>query len=158
MRLIGPLQMASDALEAPGKPCPSSAGVASRVLGGIAQAGPLATLLRLRIAGIQSLRHDRFRPWPMSPPSAASTKGVLDEQTVSGQLQTALNSRIALEQAKGIVAEQTGAEMGEAFELLRGYARHHNRRLRDVVAEVIKRELPADQLGATLRTRSVTNV
>lgn len=82
---------------------------------------------------------------------------VLQEKVVvSGQLQTALNSRIALEQAKGIVAERAGVEMGEAFELLRGYARRHNRRLRDVVAEVINRELAADQLGVT--SRSATNV
>ena len=84
---------------------------------------------------------------------------VLDEKTVvSGQLQTALNSRIALEQAKGIVAEQAGVEMGEAFAMLRGHARHHNRRLGDVVAEVLNRDISADQLGAAPRTSSATGV
>ncbi len=42
--------------------------------------------------------------------------------------------------------------MGEAFTLLRGHARHHNRRLRDVVAEVINRDLSADQLRVAPRT------
>ena len=84
---------------------------------------------------------------------------VLDQQTVvSGQLQTALNSRIALEQAKGIVAEQANLEMGEAFDLLRSHARHHNRRLRDVVAAVINRDLSADQLRVAPRTSSASDV
>lgn len=84
---------------------------------------------------------------------------VLQERAVvSGQLQTALNSRIAVEQAKGFVAERTGVELGEAFELLRGYAHHHNRRLRDVVADVITRELAADQLRVAPRTSSTTSL
>jgi len=84
---------------------------------------------------------------------------VLQERSVvTGQLQTALNSRIALEQAKGIVAEQAGLEMGQAFELLRGYARHHNRRLSDVVAEVINRSLSADQLRVTPHTGAATHL
>ena len=84
---------------------------------------------------------------------------VLQEHTVvSGQLQTALNSRIALEQAKGIVAEQASLDMGEAFELLRGHARHHNRRLRDVVTAVINREFSADQLRITPRASATTDV
>ncbi len=77
---------------------------------------------------------------------------------MSGQLQTALNSRIAVEQAKGLIAEQADLDMGEAFELLRGHARHHNRRLRDVVAEVINRDLSADQLRVGPRTSSATEV
>ena len=82
---------------------------------------------------------------------------VLQERTVvTGQLQTALNSRIAVEQAKGMVAEQAGVDMGEAFELLRSYARSHNRRLGEVVAAVIKRELSADQLRFAPRTGSAT--
>ena len=78
---------------------------------------------------------------------------VLQERTVvTGQLQTALNSRIAVEQAKGMIAEQAGVDMGEAFDLLRQHARRHNRRLRDVVAEVINRDLSADQLRSGPRT------
>ncbi len=83
---------------------------------------------------------------------------VLQEQgVVSGQLRTALNSRIAVEQAKGLIAEQAHLDMGEAFALLRDHARHHKRRLRDVVAEVINRELSADQLRIGTRTSSATD-
>jgi hypothetical protein len=64
----------------------------------------------------------------------------------TAQLQTALNSRLALEQAKGIVAEQAGVDVDEAFGLLRGYARHHNRRLGEVVSDVIRRVLTSEDL------------
>jgi len=89
-----------------------------------------------------------------------ATIGLLHERllqeraVVSGQLQTALNSRITLEQAKGLIAEQADLDMSEAFDLLRGYARHHNRRLADVVAEVVNRDLSADQLRIGTRTSS----
>ncbi len=45
------------------------------------------------------------------------------------QLQGALNSRVMIEQAKGLLAERLGVNMGQAFELLRGQARRQNRRL-----------------------------
>ncbi len=84
---------------------------------------------------------------------------VLDEQAVvSGQLQTALNSRIAVEQAKGLIAELADVDMGEAFELLRSFALNHNRRLRDVVADVINRDLSAAQIRVTRRTSSASEV
>ena len=85
-------------------------------------------------------------------------RALQEQAVVSAQLQTALNSRIALEQAKGLIAEQADLDMSEAFELLRGYARHHNRRLRDVVAEVINRDLSAHQLRVGRRTSSATDV
>ncbi|MBA3302671.1 MAG: winged helix-turn-helix domain-containing protein [Acidimicrobiia bacterium] len=62
------------------------------------------------------------------------------------QLQTALDSRVALEQAKGVVAEQAGVGVDEALRLLRRHARHHNRRLSEVVAAVVNRELSATEL------------
>jgi len=77
-----------------------------------------------------------------------------DRTVVSGQLQGALNSRIALEQAKGLIAEQAGVEVGEALDLLRGYARRDKARLGDVVAAVIRRDLSADQLRVTPSTSS----
>ena len=84
---------------------------------------------------------------------------VLHERAiVSGQLQTALNSRIAVEQAKGLIAEQADVDMGEAFDLLRNYARSHNRRLRDVVADVINRDLSADQLHSAPHTSTSTKM
>jgi hypothetical protein len=48
---------------------------------------------------------------------------------VNRQLQPALEARIAMEQAKGIVAEHVQVDMDEAFVLIRGFARHAEREL-----------------------------
>jgi AmiR/NasT family two-component response regulator len=45
------------------------------------------------------------------------------------QLHHALNSRIVIEQAKGMVAESERLNMEEAFSMLRRHARNHNLRL-----------------------------
>jgi len=59
------------------------------------------------------------------------------------QLQTALNSRVVIEQAKGIVAEKLHVSIPEAFEILRSHARNASRRLSDVAQDVIAGRLPA---------------
>lgn len=70
-----------------------------------------------------------------------------DQEALNSQLQTALNSRIALEQAKGAVAYAGRVDAGEAFDRLRRYARDHNRRLTEVAADVAARRLsPFDVL------------
>ncbi len=60
-----------------------------------------------------------------------------EAQLVNQQLSTALSSRIAIEQAKGMVAERSGVDMHEAFSLLRTYARNNNLRLTDVAQSAI---------------------
>src|SRR2546430_10150959 len=52
--------------------------------------------------------------------------------TVNEQLQTALNSRVIIEQAKGKLAERLGLDMDQAFSVLRDHARTRNLRLSDV--------------------------
>jgi AmiR/NasT family two-component response regulator len=53
-------------------------------------------------------------------------------EVVNEQLQTALNSRVVIEQAKGVLAQHAGVDMNEAFDLLRRYVRANNLRLADV--------------------------
>ena len=53
------------------------------------------------------------------------------------QLQLALDSRIVIEQAKGIIGERGDVSMNEAFVRLRRYARNNNLRLADVAVRVI---------------------
>ena len=54
-----------------------------------------------------------------------------------GQLQTALRSRIVIEQAKGMLAAVNQTDVDSAFELLRRHARSHNSDLRSVAQAVV---------------------
>src|SRR3954469_14921700 len=62
--------------------------------------------------------------------------------TLTQQLQTALASRIVIEQAKGYVASATGTDPAVAFYLIRRYARNHNLKLPDLCRAVIAGEVP----------------
>lgn len=73
-------------------------------------------------------------------------KSAADRTTVNNQLQHALTGRVALEQAKGIIAHVGGLEMDEAFNALRRYARDHRRKLSDVVNQVVNRELRGEDI------------
>ena len=72
-----------------------------------------------------------------------ATIGILQERAareqglVTGQLQTALNSRIIIEQAKGILAERLRVTPDQAFIVLRTYARNNNHPLTRLAADVI---------------------
>ena len=60
-------------------------------------------------------------------------------------LQQALDSRIVIEQAKGMLAERFGLPIEDAFELLRRSARSNRMKLRDLAAKVVEsRETPAE--------------
>ncbi|HVV09807.1 GAF and ANTAR domain-containing protein [Amycolatopsis sp.] len=86
-----------------------------------------------------------------------ATIGILHERTfrrhevLVGQLQTALNSRIITEQAKGVLAERLGVDMTEAFAVLRSYARSNNRRLIEVATTVVEGGPEADSVAARYR-------
>lgn len=70
---------------------------------------------------------------------------VFDADVVNVQLNHALTSRIAIEQAKGIVAERESLDMADAFSRLRTYARNHNRRLHDVATDIVDGTLNISQ-------------
>jgi GAF domain-containing protein len=76
-----------------------------------------------------------------------------DSQLLAEQLQYALSSRIAIEQAKGVLSHE-GLTMDDAFDALRRYARDHNERLSDVAQVVVTRQLAAsDVVNPSRRTR-----
>jgi GAF domain-containing protein len=77
-----------------------------------------------------------------------------DEQIVSVQLQGALQSRVLIEQAKGIIAQSAKVSVDEAFQLLRAYSRTHNRLLRQIVQDIIAGKLSADALTEATRNQS----
>ena len=70
-----------------------------------------------------------------------------EAQLVNEQLTLALNSRIIIEQAKGVLAERIGLDMDQAFVRLRKYARDHNLRLVDVAHGVVQGTLKAEALA-----------
>jgi GAF domain-containing protein len=71
-------------------------------------------------------------------------QAVEQAENLSGQLQQALDSRIAIEQAKGILAERFHLDMNEAFSRLRHFARSSNQRLSDVASAVVLGQIALD--------------
>jgi AmiR/NasT family two-component response regulator len=69
-------------------------------------------------------------------------------QHVNEQLNQALNSRIKIEQAKGIIGERLGVNMERSFSILRHHARNHNLRLIDVADDVITGRIPSASLDS----------
>jgi transcriptional regulator with GAF, ATPase, and Fis domain len=102
--------------------------------------------MRLRDQTIGALNLFRAAPGAFDPADVRIGQALADVATISllqersmrrsdalnEQLQTALNSRVVIEQAKGKLAERLGLDMAEAFSLLRDYARARNRRLSEL--------------------------
>ncbi|MBC7595312.1 MAG: GAF and ANTAR domain-containing protein [Kineosporiaceae bacterium] len=88
-----------------------------------------------------------------------ATIGILQERSiresslVAAQLQHALNSRILIEQAKGVVSESGGMTMDEAFATMRKYSRDNNLSLTKVATAVIERRLDPGRLAAASVTQ-----
>jgi transcriptional regulator with GAF, ATPase, and Fis domain len=126
--------------------------------------------MRLRSETIGALNLFRTEPGPLSEADLGigqamadvATVGLLQERAIAArellatQLQTALTSRVLLEQAKGILAQRAGLTLDQAFQLMRGYARSNNRRLSDVAAHIIDGSLGNDLLGRDWRARPGT--
>lgn len=72
-----------------------------------------------------------------------------ESSRLTEQLQTALDTRVVIEQAKGMLAGQLGMPVADAFELLRGHARDRSERLHDVALAVVQRRLRIQPGDAT---------
>lgn len=124
-----------------------------------------AVPMRLRRAIIGALNMFGTGPGAMADEDVTAAQALADVATIAilqqraffesrmlnEQLDHALTSRVAIEQAKGVVAERTGLNMQEAFEAMRGYARGHNLRLHDVARALIDKTLAANALTAASR-------
>jgi GAF domain-containing protein len=118
--------------------------------------------MRLRDETVGALNLFRATPGPFDPSGTPIAQALADVATISllqqrssqrstvlnEQLQTALNSRVLIEQAKGKLAERQNVDMERAFTALRGYARSHNRRLSDVARAFIDGSEPFPGLAA----------
>ena len=112
--------------------------------------------LRKESIGALNLFHRDAGPLPDADLALAqaladiATIGILQErairrgEVVNEQLQTALNNRVIIEQAKGVLAERAGLTMDAAFDHLRRYVRSTNQKLSDVARRLVERELHAD--------------
>ncbi|AIG76287.1 Hypothetical protein AJAP_17095 [Amycolatopsis japonica] len=67
-------------------------------------------------------------------------------RTLSEQLQKALDSRVVIEQAKGMLAERAGIDLGTAFHRMRSFARGSNKKLADVARGVVEGTLDTRKL------------
>jgi GAF domain-containing protein len=70
-----------------------------------------------------------------------------NSQRLTAQLQGALNSRITIEQAKGVISELAHVDTDEAFLRLHSFARNHNAKLTDVASRVVHRTLVGKELA-----------
>jgi len=72
------------------------------------------------------------------------------ERTI--QLQTALDTRLVIEQAKGILAERLGVEVEEAFDVLRAAARSNSVKIHALASDVVRsRQMPPELAGSRVR-------
>ena len=83
-----------------------------------------------------------------------ATIGILQERVIrdrgaySTQLEIALESRITIEQAKGIVAERNHVSVDVAFARIRHFTRSHNRLLSDTARQIVDGSLGVEQLSS----------
>lgn len=93
--------------------------------------------------------------------AAVATLGILHERTVressavTAQLQRALDSRILIEQAKGMLAASTAIGVDDAFAAMRSFARSNNLNIHDVARQVIDQTLDIEVLAFDPKPRSV---
>lgn len=107
--------------------------------------------LRLREATIGALNLLSASSSPMGEADVIVARGFADlaalsviqhrasaqAQLLNEQLTAALASRVAIEQAKGVISERAGVTLAEAFTRLRAYARNRNLRLTDVAQAAV---------------------
>lgn len=73
-------------------------------------------------------------------------RAIVEASVVNDQLRRALQSRVVIEQAKGVIAQASGVGMDLAFARMRRYARSHNLRLAEVARSLTEKALAVSDL------------
>lgn len=111
--------------------------------------------MRLRDATIGSLNLFRATTGHLGEADIVAAQALADVATISilqeralresdlarQQLQRALDSRIVIEQAKGVLAQRHGIDMGSAFDLIRRHARSTHLRLGQAAEDIVSGRL-----------------
>ncbi len=125
---------------------------AAKDAGLIAVAG-IPMRLNGSLIGVLNLYDDKPRDWTdddvagatlladVASAYVANAQRLDRAQATADQLQHALDSRVIIEQAKGMIANQRGISVDAAFELLRSHARSHQASLRSVAEAVVNLRL-----------------
>lgn len=85
-------------------------------------------------------------------------RAAADKNLVNEQLQGALDSRVVLEQAKGVLSYSGDLDMPAAFAALRMYARDHNIKLTELSRALVNRAVPATVVLDHARTRGASAI
>lgn len=118
--------------------------------------------MHLRGRTIGALNLFSNREGPLSPDDVTLAQGLADVATIAilqhrtsldasmlnGQLSYALNSRIVIEQAKGMISQTMNCDMNEAFRTLRNFSRNKNLGLTLVAGQIVARELLVSDLSS----------
>ena len=84
-------------------------------------------------------------------------RAAADTSIVNEQLQIALDTRVVLEQAKGVLSYSGDLEIPDAFAALRYYARDHGIKLTDLATALVSRAVPAAVVLGQVRTRGTSD-
>ncbi len=134
--------------------------------GGFRSVHALPLRLRGESIGALNLFHHDPGPLPDSDLTLGqaladvATIGILQQQAIrrseiiTEQLQTTLNSRVVIEQAKGVLAHHYGLTMDGAFERLRRYSRDNNLRMVEVARQLAGGQLKPAIVTTTTPTSS----
>lgn len=101
------------------------------------------TLGALNLFGTDTGRMDATDIRIVQALADVATIGMLQQRAIqrgddlTDQLQGALNTRIVIEQAKGMIAQGHAITPDQAFDMLRTYSRRHNLKLTDVANRVV---------------------
>jgi GAF domain-containing protein len=133
---------------------------------GFRAAHALPMRLRDEIIGALNLIHVKPGSLPEEDLNAAqaladvATIGLLhhraaeESRLLSDQLQYALNSRVVIEQARGVIGHSLDLDMDQSFRALRSYSHEHDERLVNTAHSIVNRSLAPTQLSSDQASQS----